>query len=419
MLNGRQLVQVFQRYAPFEPDGRLRPEDQRRTVLAANANSPLEVWGRAFAQAAAQEGGSPMIIQFSYHALRTVGGDPGMVPVPAGAAWADELPAVVRGGAMARTLVELFAAQYGARWVALGLDHFAVPGFREGMAARHSLALHRARGMIADAREAAGADFPAPDPELAAAFAAYLASEEYRRFREHFLRTVEVMGPAWGMIDTEDLPPLLDFAVTRDIVDGVRSDLGNADMVLEAEFGATGQTGEPVGYRPLKGEELQRFARQVAAFLRYTGAEGVAYPIGMQHAAPRSQRHEPDGERLEVVGRTVLRECGRYVPFVQHGGTGAARLLRGLVAKDNVNTHFLAAAANALADHVDAQEAGIRAGEKASCGPGIYLEAMAAIREAAVGKLREAGTYGEGPQLGQLPPGGTEIPGGEADGGQE
>ena len=73
------------------------------------------------------------------------------------------------------------------------------------------------------------------------------------------------------------------------------------------------------GYRRLSGEELEGLAHEVARFVRYTGAGGI-YPIGMEHAAPSAVRHEPDSDSWKWSDRS---ETGRYVPFAQHGGTGA------------------------------------------------------------------------------------------------
>jgi fructose/tagatose bisphosphate aldolase len=201
------------------------------------------------------------------------------------------------------------------------------------------------------------------------------------------------------MIDTEHLPPALVFAVTRDITDAIRQELGNDDILIEAEFGATGQSGAGEGYRALRGQELEVFASQISAFLTYTGADGIAYPIGMQHAAPSGETHPPDVERLETVHRTVIQKTGRYVPFAQHGGTGAAFIARGLVGKHNVNTAFLVAMASSLAEHVEANREGIRKGKKSAAGTGMYLKAVEAVQQKAIDQLEETGTYGMASRL--------------------
>lgn len=249
------------------------------------------------------------------------------------------------------------------------------------------------RASLEEAAEAArSCGVRAPSREDMAVWETYLCSGSYREAVARFRALVEEMRPAWAMIDTEELPPVLNFAVTKEFCDLMTS-LGS-DAILEAEYGATGQSGDDTGYRRLSGEELEGLAHEVAGFVRYTGAGGISYPIGMEHAAPSAVRHEPDSDRLEVVQRQILRETGRYVPFAQHGGTGAKRVLKGLVAKDNVNTLFLVTAARALAQHIEKNREAINEGQKSASGVDMYLSASRSIMEATVRKLKECGTYG-------------------------
>ena len=92
-------------------------------------------------------------------------------------------------------------------------------------------------------------------------------------------------------------------------------------------------------------------------------------------------------------------ETGDYIPFAQHGGTGAAEVVHGLVGKDNINTNYLVVGANAFADHYEANKAALRAGDKKACGTGIYLLMTRAIYNAAIGKLKETAHYQKGPWL--------------------
>ena len=73
---GRELKKVFTALCPFEPDGKLKPEEERVTVLASNANIPIEIQMKAFAQAAAAGGGSPHIVQISSNCSMTTGNHP-------------------------------------------------------------------------------------------------------------------------------------------------------------------------------------------------------------------------------------------------------------------------------------------------------------------------------------------------------
>ncbi len=431
LLTGRQLKKIFDHYRPFDGEGRVLPPERRVTLLAANANLPLEVQARAFALAAGLGRQSPILVQVSYNGLRMAGSDPSAFRV-AGDPRREEPSALLEGAMIARELVARYAEHYGAELVAFSLDHFRVPKFsapgeeppRGGGARTGSgpaegsrpdygdppgygsiLEYRLARERLVHALEAMAPVF-GPETEEAErnleSYVAYLCSNAYRRFRLDFLSVVAEICPAWGMIDTEHLPPALNFAVTRDIAGAVREELGNQDMIIEAEFGATGTSGRPLDYRPLRGEELRGFARRVAAFLKYTGAEGISYPIGMAHAARLGERHQPDEERLVEVQGTILRECGRYVPFAQHGGTGAAALARGLVAKNNVNTRFLVEMAQVLADHVEEHREGIRLGDKGACGVGVYARMVERVARVAVEKLEEAGSYQRGPEVKEL-----------------
>ncbi|MDP3486454.1 MAG: class II fructose-bisphosphate aldolase, partial [Bacillota bacterium] len=168
--------------------------------------------------------------------------------------------------------------------------------------------------------------------------------------------------------------------------------IGNHDIMIEAEFGATGVSGQVLDYQKLAGEDLQLFADKVACFIKYTGADAIAYPIGMEHAAKKNVRHEPDIERLQVVQSTLIKNIGRYIPFAQHGGSGAAKVARGLVGKNNVNTHFLVAGATAMGEYSVANIEGIRAGDKKYCGTTIFTNYVTAVAEAALFKLEEAGS---------------------------
>lgn len=414
LLTGRQLKKIFDHYRPFDGEGRVLPPERRVTLLAANANLPLEVQARAFALAAGLGRQSPILVQVSYNGLRVAGSDPSAFRTE-GNPRREEPPPLLEGARIARELLARYAEHYGAELVAFSLDHFRVPKFPvpgeeppgggEARPGSGPLEYRLARERLVHALEAMAPVF-GPETEEEEhnleSYVAYLCSDAYRRFRLDFLSVVAEICPAWGMIDTEHLPPALNFAVTRDIAGAVREELGNRDMIIEAEFGATGTSGRPLDYRPLRGEELRGFARRVAAFVKYTGAEGISYPIGMAHAARLGERHQPDEERLVEVQGTILRECGRYVPFAQHGGTGAAALARGLVAKNNVNTRFLVEMAQVLADHVEEHREGIRLGDKGACGVGIYTRMVERVARVAVEKLEEAGSYQRGPEIKEI-----------------
>jgi len=391
-VTGKELRDLFDRLNPFTDDLCLKPEDERKTVLALNGNFPFGLELLGFYHAAAQAGGSPVIVQFSLGSLITAGRG-----LKSGGS---RLDALRNGARLARLTAEAYASMYEPPFAALGLDHYSVPGVEEALASGEKHvgdedvpSRARIRSMLEQAAEAAiSSGVKPPSRGEMSAWEAYLASAPYREAVAGFRAALEEMRPAWAMIDTEDLPPVLNFAVTREF-SGLLGEIGS-DAILEAEYGATGRSGDGEEYLKLRGKELEAFAREVAGFVRYTGAGGISYPIGMEHAAPSDVKHEPDTERLETVQRRIIEEAGRYTPFAQHGGTGAKRVARGLVAKDNVNTLFLVTAARALKRHIETHREGIDRGEKAASGVDMYLDAARAISEAVLEKLRECGTYG-------------------------
>ncbi len=394
LLDASTLRQVFAWQNPFRQEPAVLEAGDVGTkgeaaaavsVLAANANFPVEMEVRAFCRSAADWPGSPLIIQVSHNALKVIGSGDGNP--------------VVSGARLSRFVIEHALEESGARYVASALDHFKVPAYPGDSGEGSSRAVRVARAGVDDAYEAARGAIGTVSSEDLEAYVVYLSSPAYADFKREFAAVLATLEPAWAMIDTERLPPVLDFALTRDVVDFVRRALGYGEMMLEVEYGATGVSGQDRPYEAVSGEALTRFAEEVACFVAYTGADGIAYPIGMEHGAPTGEKHEPDAERLASVQRRILQVTGRYVPFAQHGGTGAARLIRGLVGKNNVNTRFLVAAANSVADRALADIDRIRAGVKEACGTGLYAAAVEAVREATLEKLKEAGTFGVAPEI--------------------
>lgn len=380
---------------------KLKPEDQQRTILAANSNNWWE--SRAFIQAAAQGDQSPIIVQFSYNSNRKIGGDPDTVFVPEDVEYSAN--PVVNGAKANVDWMEMEADAWGADYVAISLDHFKVPKFNPGTEYKAAATPFDYADLVADTidflndkgLESITAEV---DDDTFAEYVGYLTSSEYQGFRRDFMDTVSIMNPAWGMIDTEAIPFVLDFAITRDFSIGVRQGLGNADMMLEAELGATGTSGDEIEYEPMRGEELEEFAQLAGAFVEYTGAEGIAYDIGMKHAAMAAEQHPADEVKLETVQKTILEETGFYAAYAQHGGTGAADVAKGLVGKTNVNTAFLVAGSCARAEHFVENIDEVRAGNKSVCGTGvetkIYLEA---IYQSAVERYKTTGSWQTGPEV--------------------
>jgi len=404
LLTGQQLRKIFNHYRPFDEDGNLRPVAERMTLVAANSNNWWET--RAFVQAAAQGDQSPIIVQFSYNANRKIGGDPTTVFRPEEVDfWANP---VTNGAEIMSRWIDMEAEAWGADFVAASLDHFKVPKFSPTTEYQRAatpieyedkidaaLAYLRKQELNTVAAEV--------DDDTFSAYSNYLRSIEYRNFRADFLDTVSIMQPAWGMIDTEGIPPVLDFIITKDITNGVRIDLNNNDMMLEAELGATGESGDEIGYEDLSDQQLAEFAHLAACFIAYTGAEGIAYDIGMKHSAKIDEKHKTDTRKLETVQRTIIEETGIYAPFAQHGGTGAADVPRSLIGKTNLNTCFLVAGTQARFEYMDEHADKVRAGDKKICGTDVETHVyLQGVYEEVVHRFEGTGSWQIGPELAQI-----------------
>ncbi|MEA3403724.1 MAG: class II fructose-bisphosphate aldolase [Armatimonadota bacterium] len=399
LLKGRELRQIFDTLCPFDEDLNLKPASERITLLAANSNNWWET--RAFVMLSAVGDQSPIIVQFSHNSNTKIGGLTGKIFMPEGVGYHGN--AALYGAKANIEWITTEAEAFGADLVAVSLDHFAVPKFDPDKEYKQRACPTGA----ADQVEAAysfiddnGLTDQVEDltPELACKYEAYLSSEEYQAFVADFMGTVQIMEPAWGMIDTEDIPPVLDFVITRDIADAVRRGVANTDMMLEAELGATGKSGDEIEYEELSEAELDAFAELAAAFIDYTGAEGIAYDIGMKHAAKAGETHEIDQRKLETVQRRIIERNGVYAPFAQHGGTGSADVAKGLIGKTNVNTAFLVAGSQARYEHFDASSDLVRGGDKSTCGTDVethvYLEG---VYNEALSRIEPTGSYQIGP----------------------
>jgi fructose/tagatose bisphosphate aldolase len=400
-LDGRQLRKIFDGFCPFGENLQLKPEDQQVTILAANSNNWWST--RAFVMAASMGKQSPIIIQFSYNSNIKIGGDPNTIWVPEGINYTAN--AVVNGAKANADWIAMEADAWGADYVAVSLDHFKVPGFKPGKQYKTAATPFDYAGLLEEARDfikGRGLDRVAAEADDATMkeYLAYMTSTEYQGFRSDFMQTVSVMDPAWGMIDTDGIPFVLDFAITRDFSMGVREGLGNSHMMLEAELGATGTSGDDIAYEPMRGENLDEFANLAAAFVEYTGAEGMSYDIGMKHAAKADETHPADEHKLEVVQRTIIEQTGVYAAYAQHGGTGAAEVSRGLVGKTNINTAFLVAGSQARASHFAAAGAKVDGGDKKVCGTDVETHIyLRSLYESCLERYETTGSYQTGDRV--------------------
>jgi len=399
LLTGRELRTIFDAMCPFDEDLKLKPEGELVTMLAANSNNWWQT--RAFVMLSALGEQSPIIVQFSHNSNMKIGGLPGKIFAPEGLGYHGN-PALY--GAKANIdWIASEAQAFAADLVAVSLDHFAVPKFEADKTYKQRARPTGAMDQVESAWafiESAGLQDQVEEftPELACKYESYLSSDEYHSFRSDFMSTVDIMQPAWGMIDTEGIPPILDFAITRDIADAVRVGLGNSDMMLEAELGETGQSGDDVPYQKLNDAELDAFAALCAAFVTYTGAEGLAYDIGMKHAAVAGEKHPIDERKLEVVERSIIEQTGIYAAFAQHGGTGSAGVANGLIGKTNINTAFLVAGSQGRYEHFAVDPAKVAGGDKNVCGTGVetnvYLES---VYNEAMSRIEPTGSFQSGP----------------------
>jgi hypothetical protein len=312
-------------------------------------------------------------------------------------------PAAVGALRSLRTIEEQ-VDDLGVQLAFVSLDHYTSPPLGDSYSRDigSGLPANVARALLDEAIDTLGpvfGDEVATDKGTYNRYVDYLTSDLYGEYRLDFFGAVRLAEPAWAMIDTGALPPVLNFATSKELVWAVRNVLENHDAMIEVEFSATGQSGEDVEYERLTGEALDNFARRIVLFVEYSDADAVAYEIGMVHAAAQAEKHPPDVLRLETVQRALFQARGHHIPFAQHGGTGASELAVGLVGKNNINTQYLVDAANTFADHYEANREGLRAGLKNACGTGIFLKMIAAIAGRAVEKMKEANSYGYSPEL--------------------
>ncbi len=401
---GKELRKVYEVLCPFNKDGSLKPDKELRTILASNGNFPLELQTKAFAIASAIAPGSPQIIQVSYTASKMTGNHPKSFKIPEGVK-RNSLDRPVAIGAMrGAEIVDAQVQDFGAQCVFLSLDHFTSPPLAKEYARSKGYGLSKAVSwaILEEAREAMKPVFGKEvdvDKATMLTYVDYLTSDLYGEYRADFLGAVKLSKPAWAMIDTGALPPILNFATTREMTFAVRNSIENRDCMIESEFSATGQSGEEHEYEKLTGDALENFKERIILFVDYTQSEAVAYEIGMVHAAKQAEKHDPDVQRLEVVQRGLFQRFKKHVPFAQHGGTGAASLTRGLVAKNNINTQYLVDMANTFADHYEKNKEGLRAGAKDACGSGVYVKMVSALTDRCVAKMKEANTFGIVPEV--------------------
>ncbi len=411
--SGSELRRIYQKIFPFEEKGKLKPGDSLITLLASNSNYPNTIQTEAFMQASALGEGSPQIIQYSYSSTGMEGGDQGKMKLDFDRV--SDINPFGLGAWIANVLLHKYASIYGADMVFMSLDHFTSPkcdkkdipvledrasflkdkeGTPDYELARTQLinASRVLRPIIGDGAELS-------DDQLKT-YIAYMLSPQYRAYRNDFISAVRYGRPAWAMMDTGNLPVVLNFATSRDLASRIRSGLNNLDVMIEAEIAATGQSGEELRYtywRDLSEDERAGEIALVLAFVGYVGADAISYEIGMEHAAKAGVAHEPDKEKLMDIQWALYERTGRHIPFAQHGGTGSSEILRGLVGKYNINTAYLHTGTTADASWVKEHQEGIKNRVKSAVGTGRDLYRVARVRETCLGYLEKTNSLNMAP----------------------
>lgn len=410
----RELRAVLEATYPFDGDGELLPLESRCTMLASNANFDLPIQLRGFAMASAALDGSPQIIQISYTAADQTGSHPSKLPPIEGVERdAETRPAAV-GAQRAHQMLEWYTEDYSADLVWMSLDHYTSPKFSvEKYGERHGTGgIYEpiARGLLEDAIESIGSEVSKEEFE---AYVNYLTSEEFGEYARDFFGSVALGDPAWAMVDTGDTPAAVNLASTKWIVENVRTALDMGDVIIEAEFSATGSSGEeeaypywpgpyaPEGAPTMTDEEQETFVKHITTFVQKTNADAIAYEVGSKHAAKAGETFAIDVGKLKTVQPALRELMGRRIPYAGHGGTGFKweGNLIGPVFKRNINTQHLYEGTMSQVRWVDKYREGIENREKNAIGRGRKVAEVQAAAESAIELLKSCQSWQKGPQF--------------------
>jgi fructose/tagatose bisphosphate aldolase len=410
----RELRGVLEATYPFDADGVLLPLEARCTMLASNANFDLPIQLRGFAMASAADEGSPQIIQISYTATDQTGSHPKKLPPIEGVERNTETRPAAIGAARAREMLEWYTDDYMADMVWMSLDHYTSPKFSveaySSPQGQGGIYEPVARALLADAVEALGLEVA---QDAFKAHVNYLASDAFGQYARDFFGSVALGDPAWAMIDTGETPPALNLASTKWMIDSVRNVLDMDDVIIEAEFSATGSSGEEEEYAywpgadapdgaPLMSEEDQEsFLNSLKTFVRKTNADAIAYEVGSKHAAKAGEAFTIDAGKLKAAQSALRDLMGRRIPYAGHGGTGFKweGNLIGPVFKRNINTQHLYVGTMSQVAWVDKHRQGIENREKGAIGRGRKLDEVEAAAQCAIGLLKECQSWQKAPEF--------------------
>ncbi len=412
--SSRELRAVMEATYPFDENGEFRPLEERMTLLASNANFALEVQLRGFVQASAAFDGTPQIIQISYTAADQTGTNPAKLPPIEGVERSTETRPAAVGAERAAVMLDWITDDYQADLVWMSLDHFTSPKFSvDGYSTSQGEGgIYRpvAEALLEDACAALGDD---PSRKQMEAYLNYLSSNAFGEYARDFFGAVDLSQAAWVMIDTGDTPAVVNLASSKWMVDTVRTGLDMDEVIIEAEFSATGSSGEeeeyaywpgqfaPDGAPTMSEEDQETFLNRITTFVEMTDADAIAYEVGSKHAATAGETFQIDVGKLQAA-QTALRDTmGRRIPYAGHGGTGFRweDNLVGPVFKRNINTQHLYAGTMSQLKWIDEQREGIENREKNAIGRKRKIAEVAAAAQSAMELLKSCRSWQRGPEI--------------------
>jgi len=187
-------------------------------------------------------------------------------------------------------------------------------------------------------------------------------------------------------------------------------------VIIEAEFSATGSSGEeeeyaywpgpdaPEGAPTMGGEDQEAFLNRLRTFVQKTNADAIAYEVGSKHAAKAGEAFAIDVGKLKAVQVSLKELMGRHIAYAGHGGTGFKWEddLIGPVFKRNINTQHLYAGTMSQVAWIDKHREGIENREKNAIGRGRKVAEVAAAADSAIGLLKECRSWQRGPEFRQI-----------------
>lgn len=410
--DSRELRAVMEAVYPFDENGELLPLEQRYTLLASNANFDLPIQCRGFVMASAAFDGSPQIIQISYTAADQTGTHPAKLPPIEGVERSTLTRPSTVGAARASEMLDWYTDDYDADLVWMSLDHYTSPKVvAEKFAVKQgSSGIYEpiARGLLELAVDELGLSVGAEEMQM---YLNYLTSDEFGEYARDFFGAASYSDSAWIMIDTGDTPPAVNLASTLWMVSSVRSVLDDDDVIIEAEFSATGSSGSeeeyaywpgpdaPEGAPVVSDEDAENFFNRITTFVSKTDADAIAYEAGSKHAAKAGEVFPIDVGKLKAVQPALKKLMGRRIPYAGHGGTGFKweDALIGPIGKRNINTQHLYAGTISQLRWVDAQREGIENRVKSAIGRKRKIEEVNAAAESAIELLKSCRTWQAGP----------------------